>query len=317
MAMTLSLKAIARALGGEISRNQVLAPGPGHSPRDRSLAVKVQTGAPEGLVTYSHAGDDWHDCRDYVRHRLGLPDWEPGDERHAQRTIPSKHIDKWDFAAVDAEVEKRERTEDDLDRIERSTRIWNEGSDPRVPIVESYLRSRALVMSDEVAGNVLRFHPQCPWRNENTGRPDHIPCLIAAFRSVDDNLITGIHRIRLDRPERWPKTERKMLGLVHWAAVKLDAIEDRLTIGEGIETCMAARELGLGPAWALGSTGGISFFPVLDGVRQLTILGEGGEASARAVKICGRRWQRAGRKVLISKSTIGLDHNDFLMRQRS
>jgi hypothetical protein len=35
--IVLDLRSIARALGGEISGNQVLAPGPGHGPRDRSL----------------------------------------------------------------------------------------------------------------------------------------------------------------------------------------------------------------------------------------------------------------------------------------
>jgi len=107
-----------------------------------------------------------------------------------------------------------------------------------------------------------------------------------------------------------------MLGVVHRAAVKLGSPDGKLTIGEGVETCMAAIQLGLGPAWALGSVGGISFFPVLDDVSQLTILGESGDASARAIKICGRRWHRAGRRVRIARSPVGSDLNDFLMQQR-
>ena len=31
-----------------------------------------------------------------------------------------------------------------------------------------------------------------------------VPCMIAAFRAVIGNAVTGIHRIRLDQPERWP-----------------------------------------------------------------------------------------------------------------
>jgi hypothetical protein len=34
------------------------------------------------------------------------------------------------------------------------------------------------------------------------------PCRSRLRRSVDDGTITAIHRIRLDQPERWPKTER-------------------------------------------------------------------------------------------------------------
>jgi putative DNA primase/helicase len=107
-----------------------------------------------------------------------------------------------------------------------------------------------------------------------------------------------------------------MLGVVHRAAVKLGNPETCITIGEGVETCMAAILLGVGPAWALGSAGNISFFPTIDGIGELTILGEPGEASARAVKICGRRWRRASRRVFVSRSTVGSDHNDILMQQR-
>lgn len=310
-------RVIARALGGDICGAQVLAPGPGHSPRDRSLAVRLDAAAPDGFVIHSHSGDDWRECRDYVRRKLGLPDWEPGDGRHEQRRIPQSHVDKWDFGTIDSEVEQRRRTEDDLLRIERVTKILNEAIDRRgVPEVEGYLRSRCLDPPDQVAGNVLRFNCRCPWRNENTGRTDFVPCLVAAFQSIDDDQVTGIHRIRLDRPERWPKTERRMLGFVHGAAVKLASPQDVLVIGEGIETSLAAMQLGLGPAWALGSVGAISFMPVLDGISRLILLAKAGEASQRAVHICARRWKRAGRRVTISRSEVGSDHNDILMQHR-
>jgi putative DNA primase/helicase len=310
------LRSIALALGGVVSGRQVLAPGPGHSPQDRSLAVRPSPEAPDGVLIHSHAGDDWRQCREYVRSRLGLPAWHPGDGNERQRTIQPSHVDKWDFAAVDAQANERRRTEDDLVRIERAQKIWNEAIDPRGTKAESYLRARALELPERFAGDVLRFHPRTPWRNENTGQTDRIPCLIAAFRSLDDDEITAIHRIRVDQPGRWPKTERLMLGVVHRAAVKLGNPETCITIGEGVETCMAAIQLGVGTAWAVGSAGNISFFPTIDGISELTILGETGEASARAVKICGRRWRRASRRVFVSRSEVGSDHNDILMQQR-
>jgi putative DNA primase/helicase len=312
----MDLRSIAIALDGVVSGRQVLAPGPGHSPRDRSLSVCISNDAPDGFLIFSHAGDDWKDCRDYVRQKLNLPDWEPGDDRHGQRRIPLAQIDKWDFAVVDAQANDRRRTEDDLVRIERAQKIWNEAINPRGTTAEQYLSARALDLPERFAGEVLRFHPRTPWRNENTGQTDRIPCLIAAFRSFDDDEITAIHRIRVDQPERWPKTQRMMLGVVHRAAVKLGDPEASVTIGEGVETCLAAIQLGVGPAWALGSVGNISFFPTIDGIGELTILGEPGEASARAVKICGRRWRRASRRVFVSRSAVGSDHNDILMQQR-
>jgi putative DNA primase/helicase len=73
----LTLQQIAHALGGDVSGTQVLAPGPGHSPKDRSLSIKVDAGAPDGFLVHSFApGDDPIACKDYVRERLGLPPWK-------------------------------------------------------------------------------------------------------------------------------------------------------------------------------------------------------------------------------------------------
>jgi putative DNA primase/helicase len=304
----MNLHAIAAALGGEVRGLQVLAPGPGHSFRDRSLAVRLDQTAPDGFITYSHAGDDWRACRDHVRTMLGLPPWEPGDGR--RRAIPPSRREQWDMAATDAQAnDRRSLTEDDLIRITRARAIWEEALDPRGTITETYLRHRALDLSHELAGTVLRFHPSCPWRDENTGRTDRVPALIAAFRSIDDGGITGIHRVALTSDG--VKIGRRMLGLVHRAAINFDDITgDTLVIGEGIETCLAGRQLGFVPAWALGSVGAISFFPVIDGIRRLVILGERGEASARAIQICGRRWQAARRRVTIVMPSVGDDLND-------
>jgi hypothetical protein len=62
----------AAALGGDASgRDTILCPGPGHSPKDRSLSVKLDPTAPDGFLTRSHAGDDWRECR-ARRNRIGL-----------------------------------------------------------------------------------------------------------------------------------------------------------------------------------------------------------------------------------------------------
>src|SRR5580704_3975225 len=71
-----SLRAIARALGGEVVSGSVCAPGPGHSPRDRSLSITLSARAPNGFLVNSFAGDDALTCLDYVRAKLGLPAFE-------------------------------------------------------------------------------------------------------------------------------------------------------------------------------------------------------------------------------------------------
>jgi Toprim domain-containing protein len=308
----IDMRQAARLLGGDvIGRDQVTCPGPGHTSKDRSLSVRFDPVAPEGFIVNSFANDDPIGCRDHVRERLGLPAWQPGDEQN--RRIHSSRLREFDRMAMDRETEQRPRTEDDLIRIKRAQALWNEASDPRGTVAVQYLKARALELPDDLAGRVLRFHPRCPWRNEDTGKTERIPALLAAFRSIDSDEITAVHRIRLDQPQRWPKADRRMLGPVHHTAVKLDPCGRDLIIGEGIETCMAARQLGHKPAWALGSVGAISFFPIVDGVKRLLILGETGKASEEAIRLCGRRWQRAWRRVQIIMPDIGSDINDELI----
>jgi RecA-family ATPase len=78
--VTLDLDHLAQALGGDVSRDQVLAPGPGHSREDRSLSIKLSQSAPDGFVVHSFAGDDSIKCKDYVRQKLGAP-FKPNGHR--------------------------------------------------------------------------------------------------------------------------------------------------------------------------------------------------------------------------------------------
>jgi hypothetical protein len=302
----IDLRSLQRALGGEISGGQLLCPGPGHSSRDRSLAVRPSRDS-DGFVVHSHCGDEWTLCKDYVRERLGLPQWQPGDGR--DRRVDPSRLKAFERAAVEAEAERRPLTQNDRARIEHARAVWDEATDPRGTLAERYLRSRALALDDDVAGKVLRYHPRCFWRDENTGTTVRVPALVAVFRSVDDDAVTAIQRVALTA--EGAKIGRRMLGIVHRAAVKLDQVGDTLHVGEGVETMMAARQLGLAPAWALGSAGMVAHFPVIS-TGHLRICGERDQASERAVKLCTRRWQAAGRQVQVVLPTVGKDLNDEL-----
>src|SRR5687768_9282981 len=83
-AMALDLRAVAQALGGNVSGRNVLAPGPGHSRADRSLSVRIEPTAPDGFIVHSFAGDPPLACRDYVRASLGL------SAREQRRQISSR-----------------------------------------------------------------------------------------------------------------------------------------------------------------------------------------------------------------------------------
>ncbi len=110
-----------------------------------------------------------------------------------------------------------------------------------------------------------------------------------------------------------------MLGLASGAAVKLDAddaVTMGLAIGEGIESCLAARALGFVPCWALGSAGAITAFPVLGGIECLTILAENDDSNRRAVDACAARWHHAGREVVVVEPASGSDILDAMRGRR-
>lgn len=234
-------------------------------------------------------GDDWRECRDYVAGRLGL---QQGSGRQVgdlpDRSPPSP-----------------------ARRIEQAQQIWHAARDPRGTLVERYLAGRGLELPDHVALTSLRYHPACPWRDEQIGMTIKVPAMIAAMRSLETHQITAVHRTRLTEDGR--KVDRRMLGVAGGAAIMLDPVEGaQLAIGEGIESCLAGRQLGFSPVWALASAGAVGAFPILNGIAKLTILGERDHASETAVTACHGNWVHAGRTVVVALPKVGEDMNDAL-----
>ncbi|OAF11782.1 hypothetical protein AYJ54_07940 [Bradyrhizobium centrolobii] len=283
----IALRTLAHDLGGDVVGRSVLAPGPGHSPSDRSLSVTPSAADPDGFVVFSHAGDDWRECRVHVLQRLGVrPAGWLKQQRNVSVATPAR-------ASSDSAVF-----------------IWNEAVAPRGTLVERYLASRWLELPDDIAGRVVRFHAACPF-----GPGVRLPCMVTAFRAIVGDKLQAIHRTALTPDGK--KIDRKMLGPVAGAAIKLDDdgdVEQGLTIGEGFETCLAGRQLGFRPVWALGSAGAIGTFPVLPGIDALTILAEtdDGGANARAIKTCGTRWAAEQREVIVATPRAAGDMNSAL-----
>jgi RecA-family ATPase len=99
-----NLQTLARALGGEVSRGQVPAPGPGHSAKDRSLSVMLDASAPDGFIVNSFSSDDPIACRDYVRERLGLPAFKPNG--NGRQRVSDDVIERAVMAAAAAQTRK-------------------------------------------------------------------------------------------------------------------------------------------------------------------------------------------------------------------
>jgi len=295
----LDLRTIARALGGEVSGRQVLAPGPGHSPGDRSLSIRLSHQSPTGFIVFSHSHDDFQSSKDYVAAKLGmgLDAWRTKGQGAPRPVVftPREPRPEPDHAA----------------RVARATAIWNEAVPAHGTVVDRYMAGRGLELLP--GSDVLRFHPRCPWRDEDQDRTIFVPAMIAAMRAIDGDAITGVQRTWIG-PDG-TKVGRRMMGIAAGAAVKLDAdaeVTHGLHVGEGVETCLAARQLGFRPAWALGSAGAIAAFLVLPGIEALTLLAEHDVANRRAVDKCASRWHEAGREVIVIEPVTGSDLNDAM-----
>jgi RecA-family ATPase len=88
----LDLHQMARALGGEVSGGEVLCPGPGHSPNDKSLSVKISADGTD-IIVHSFAEDDAIVCKDYAREKIGLPAFTPNGNGRAPRRPRASRAD--------------------------------------------------------------------------------------------------------------------------------------------------------------------------------------------------------------------------------
>jgi len=246
---------------------------------------------------------------DFIKRETGESPLEWLRRNHLEAPARAAHAPR--RCTEDRGAERRAPTAEEQERIELARKIWDAGEPvDGVAAVRDYFASRCLKLSDT---SQFRYLAQTPWSSDEPFRA----CLLVAYRSFDNDAVTGISRIRVDAPALWPKTRRKMLGVVRCAAVKLMPVADKLAVGEGVETCMAANQLGHGPAWALGSAGAIANLPVLPGINHLILLAENNDngASRKATQRCGLRWLKARRHVTRIWPELGCDDfNDELMK---
>jgi hypothetical protein len=231
------LSAAAHLLGGEVGAGQIICPGPGHSPRDRSLVVSFDPSAPDGFVVHSFAGDDFRSCKDHVRRRLGLPN---GEFRAIKPAAPPA---------------RRWPTESNTDTARW---LWGQRMPIAGTIAESYLRK------ERRYGGLIQ--PTLGFLPANKKYP---AALIAAYGivterepgliAIADHAVLGVHLIKLkpdgsDRFRDDPKC-KITVGKSFVAPIVAAPPNDLLgmVLAEGVEDAVNAHEAsGLG-AWAAGS----------------------------------------------------------------
>ena len=205
-----------------------------------------------------------------------------------------------------------------------AARIWDACRSIKGTLAIKYLADVRGIDADLLPAddNALRFHPRCPF-----GSGKSAPCLVALYRDIESNAPAGIHRVGLTSEVfAGGKVQRRTLG--PWAsprAIKLWPATDQLFLAEGLETTLAAgtrlQYCGkpMRPAWAAGSAGNITKFPVLADVKQLTLLVDHDAAGERSANDCYLRWYAAGRRnvVRLRPKRVDADFNDVVLERRA
>ncbi len=227
------------------------------------------------------------------------------------------HLNELNERGINWQAELKSPTsgdEDNARKLARAHELWDSAKPLAGTLAERYLtETRGIDVDALPAGinDVLRFHPRC-WFDVDK----YYPAMIALFRDLETGERAGVHRTFLTPDAQ--KIDRRMFG--RWSrprAIKLYPANDQLYVAEGIETALAAAtQLGMWPAWALGSKVTLEKLPVISGIAVLGILVDRDAHGEAAAAACCQTWQAVGRRVrlLRTKDAALNDFNDLILK---
>jgi DNA polymerase I len=254
-------------------------------------------------------------CPFHDDHTPSLHIYPGGDDPHFHCFVCGAH-GHLDELEVDWEAALKSPTgkpadNDNARNLEYAHELWNKAKPIAGTLAERYLaETRGIDVSALPADvdRVLRFLPRCRLDGK------HHPCLIALFCDIETDEPAGIHRTWLTPDAQ--KIERRMFG--RWPrprAIKLWPADNRLYVGEGIETVLAAAtRLRMQPAWALGPRVYLEKLPIISGIDELAILVDRDPHGEAAAAACCQTWKAAGRRVrrLRTRDASLNDFNDLV-----
>src|SRR5215831_18972176 len=291
---------IAKALGGRRVGSGWIACC--HEDRKPSFSITETKGGK--VLVRCHAGCDQGRVIAVLRSR-GL--WEKDSRRPFTRPAPR--------AAANDRPDR-----DDAKRSEVALAIWHEARSAVGTIVESYLRSRGILLDAWPA--VLRFHPACPRpRNEVGNLRPPLPAMMAMVEHAQRGPV-AVHATYL-RPDGSgkadiPKKQQKAcFGAIKGGAVRLGISRagEWLAVGEGIETTLSVAVACAMPGLAAVSAGGIRSLVLSREATHLIICADHDASGVgeRAARDAAARWLAEGRRVKLAlPPRAGIDFNDIL-----
>ena len=283
------------------------------APNGLGIHVRFDTSASDGIKVFAARYDD----------PLITPGALAAARAHCLKLIKAAQAKNPEMAAASVYARSTE------ERIAIARQVW-EASTSELTLAREYLAGRGIQDIVPYEGRVIRVKYGTKYIRLHSGKPDLMVC---AMRDVVTDEITAVHQTFFD--EDWQpiiedngRKMRRTLGVMNCdpihAAIKFATQEEvldagALVIGEGVETCLSAIQLGWSPVWAMGSTGNIAKLPVIDGIDELIILGERDNgASERVTKTAIRRWILAGRRAECILPNEGFkDFNDQIQGKRS
>jgi hypothetical protein len=285
-----SAKALTKALGGDWHGTYGMAPGPGHSPCDRSL--KIIDGPGCEPIFHSFSGDDWRTIKDDLRSRGILPDWEGKSRSPAPKRKPRSIQPKPD---------------DSSDRRADAAAIWKDTQPIGGSAAETYLRNRGIATELPVS---LRF---AYLKHGRTGLS--FPTLVAGVQDADGRF-SGIHRTFL-KPDGAGKAEvsqpKMALGSIAGGTVRLAPVGNTVALVEGIEDGLAVQQMTGQPAWACLGTSGFKNFDPPETIKQVILAPDADNGGEKVIDPAARRLADLGLDVRTAMPAPGKDWCDMLM----
>jgi len=307
-ASDLDPKEIAYKLGGEIlSNGNILVPGPGHSEKDRSLSIKIDSEKPFGYVHHSFAEDDPRVCQDYINDLLNLSKYSTAISENERISLKEKRKER-DAAN---KILHQKKLQACIELFEQSdaagyyAKPYFEGRGNLPWPEQKFKESQRLINGQGEFYRTKHSSIIAQISDFQTGLPVGLHCTAIQASSLNRNAIGYTVR----NLKKQNKSSRQISGsLKGYLELYCGSEKNRtLFVGEGIETTLSLLKLPLtfeNPAvWALiNASNFTSLLPLLnfntiviatdiDPPKDGETIGIG-EKSAREL---AERWEKAGK----------------------
>jgi putative DNA primase/helicase len=203
------------------------------------------------------------------------------------------------------EAKARERRQ----KIALANDMWHEAHPARGTLVETYFRSRSIMLPVPPVIRMLGMHSAYGRHSTGVRRPQ----MIALVEHIEHGPV-AVHRtfLAIDGSSKASLDPVRMShGPVGGGATRLAPAGAILAIAEGIETALSYMQVTGTPTWAALSARGIRGLVLPKNVMEVVIAADPDPVGIMAAHAAARRWISEGRRVSIVRPPTRYDFNDL------